>query len=79
MAETILGEADMPKMEVDHSDLMKRINDTEDIEPQPPMDKIPRKWKDFAKQYEQNRCFEGSIKVATIKRLFHKIFKKEKS
>jgi len=58
---------------MDHKDLLGRINNTE-ADPRPPMKRIPYEWRDYAKVNEQNRCVEASVKVATIKRIFFKLF-----
>jgi len=54
-----------------NEDLMNRINKTE-IDARPPMERMPYEWRDYAR--EQNRCVEGSVKMAAVKRLFHKVF-----
>jgi len=61
---------------MNHSDLIKRIQDSARAAGMPPdiVNRIPYEWRDFAEGYEQERHYEGSITLAKAKQIFRKIF-----
>jgi len=58
---------------ISHGKLMDRINKTE-VDPRPPMDRIPYQWRDYAKINGENRRIEASVKMETVRKIFSKLF-----
>jgi hypothetical protein len=83
LAEKVLGKADMQKMEVDHSDLIKRINSvtevTDDGWPQiQDLGDPNQRFKD-ADRRAGHRRYEFTVKVKSLVSFTKKLFGKEKT
>ena len=80
LAETVLGEADMQEMEVEHSDLIKRIQNSAIAAGMPPdiaegMSDPGREWKDMDRQMGHKR-WEFKLSLSKLGTAFSKLFKR---
>ena len=80
VAEKVLGETDVQEMEVCHTDLIKRIQDSAIAAGMPPdiAEGMDDPGRHFEKQQRHKR-YEFKVKVSSIRNTFSKIFGGKKS